>query len=259
MTATLFRPKTVAEATALLAADPGAAIVAGGQELIPRLRRSGCAGGARLVSVTAIEDLRGVQTTAGDVTIGAATTHAEIAASPDISAAAPALAALAAAIADVQTRNRGSIGGAIVADPWRSDYHSFLLASDARIATSQRTIDVAALYACDGAGFFNQDELIVAVIFPRHAASAWVKHERPGGGYAAAAVCVVRSAAGPQIAAAGDGMTPMRLSALETAAAAGADLTADRIAVAIGGLAVTEHQRALLGAGLQTALQSINE
>ena len=57
--------------------------------------------------------LRGITAQGDAVTVGATTTHAEVASNAAVTAKIPALAALAEAIGDPQVRNRGTIGGSI--------------------------------------------------------------------------------------------------------------------------------------------------
>ena len=94
-----YRAGSVAEACQLLAAHPGAKLLAGGHSLIPLLK-------LRLAAPTAVVDigriggLRGISNGSGALRIGALTTHAEIAAAADVKANAAALAEAAGQIGD---------------------------------------------------------------------------------------------------------------------------------------------------------------
>ena len=66
-----------------------------------------------LVDLSGIAELRGIRREGDNVVIGAMTRHAEVAASKDVKAAIPALAALAEGIGDRQVRNMGTLGGAL--------------------------------------------------------------------------------------------------------------------------------------------------
>jgi carbon-monoxide dehydrogenase medium subunit len=104
------RPSSVAEALELLAADDGARALAGGQTLI-NVMKARAGSPDTLVDLSGLEDLKGIELGAdGTVEIGAMTTYTEIMASSE-ARARPILGAVCAQIADVQVRNRGTIGG----------------------------------------------------------------------------------------------------------------------------------------------------
>jgi aerobic carbon-monoxide dehydrogenase medium subunit len=104
------RPKSVGEALGLLAADDGARALAGGQTLINVMKARAGSPDA-LVDLNAIEELKGIELGAdGTLEIGAMTTYTEIIASSE-ARARPILGEVCAQIADVQVRNRGTIGG----------------------------------------------------------------------------------------------------------------------------------------------------
>lgn len=111
-------PTSVADAAAFLAAHPDEAkLVAGGQSLVPvlklRLARPGY-----LVDLGRIAGLSYIREEAGTIAIGAMTTYAEIKESALLREKCPLLPQTATVIADVQVRNRGTIGGSLShADP----------------------------------------------------------------------------------------------------------------------------------------------
>ena len=132
-----YRASSVADAHRLMASHPGAKLLAGGHSLVPLLKLRLAAPPA-VVDIGRIPDLRGVTRQGSEIRIGALTTHAELAASPDLRLAAPALAEAAAMIGDPTVRNRGTIGGNVAhADP-ASDLPTVLVALDARITGSAR-------------------------------------------------------------------------------------------------------------------------
>src|SRR6476646_1454338 len=111
------KPSSLAEALEILAADDGARALAGGQTLINVMKARAGSPDA-LVDLSRIEELRGIEL-AGDGTleIGAMTTYSQIMASSE-ARARPILGEVCAQIADVQVRNRGTIGGNIcTSDP----------------------------------------------------------------------------------------------------------------------------------------------
>lgn len=104
------RPSSLAEALELLAADDGARALAGGQTLINVMKARAGSPDA-LVDLNRIDELKGIELgTDGTLEIGAMTTYSEIVASSE-ARARPILGAVCAQIADVQVRNRGTIGG----------------------------------------------------------------------------------------------------------------------------------------------------
>ena len=105
-----YRARSVADAHQLLAAHPGAKLLAGGHSLLPLLKLRLAAPPA-LVDIGRLPELRGLARQGDRIRIGALTTHAELAASPELRTAATALADAAAMVGDPAVRNRGTIGG----------------------------------------------------------------------------------------------------------------------------------------------------
>ena len=104
------KPGSVAEALELLGANDGARALAGGQTLV-NVMKARAASPDALVDLNGLEELKGIELAAdGTLTIGAMTTYSEIVASAEAKAR-PILGEVCATIADVQVRNRGTIGG----------------------------------------------------------------------------------------------------------------------------------------------------
>jgi aerobic carbon-monoxide dehydrogenase medium subunit len=104
------KPGSVAEALELLAANDGARALAGGQTLV-NVMKARAASPDMLVDLNGLDELRGVELAAdGTLTIGAMTTYSDLMASAEAKAR-PILGEVCAQIADVQVRNRGTIGG----------------------------------------------------------------------------------------------------------------------------------------------------
>ncbi len=107
------RPSTVEDAVRLLAAHDGARPLAGGQTLTNVMKARAAAPDV-LVDLNALDELRTISRTAdGGLELGAMVTLSELIRSSDVAEARPILAEVAAQIADVQVRNRGTIGGNI--------------------------------------------------------------------------------------------------------------------------------------------------
>src|SRR3954471_7092517 len=104
------KPASLAEALDILAGDDGARALAGGQTLI-NVMKARAGSPDTLVDLSGIEELKGIELGAdGTLEIGAMTTYTEIMASSE-ARARPILGEVCAQIADVQVRNRGTIGG----------------------------------------------------------------------------------------------------------------------------------------------------
>src|SRR5213592_4347148 len=104
------RPASVEEALRLLAQDDGARALAGGQTLI-NVMKARAASPDVLVDLHDLEELRGIELGAdGTLDVGAMTTYADIIGSAEVRAR-PILGEVCAQIADVQVRNRGTVGG----------------------------------------------------------------------------------------------------------------------------------------------------
>src|SRR6201994_387637 len=104
------KPSSLAEALDLLAADDGARALAGGQTLI-NVMKARAGSPDTLIDLSGLDDLKGIELGAdGTLEIGAMTTYTEIMASSE-ARARPILGDVCGQIADVQVRNRGTIGG----------------------------------------------------------------------------------------------------------------------------------------------------
>src|SRR5512132_2534921 len=104
------RPATVEEAIALLSEHDGARALAGGQTLV-NVMKARAASPDFLVDLNRLEELRGIDLGSdGTVSIGAMVTYSELMGSAE-ARARPILGEVCSQIADVQVRNRGTIGG----------------------------------------------------------------------------------------------------------------------------------------------------
>lgn len=239
-----YRARSVADAHQLMAAHPGAKLLAGGHSLLPLLKLRLAAPPA-VVDIGRISELRGITTQGSEVRIGALTTHAEIAGSGEIRASAPALGEAAAVIGDPAVRNRGTIGGNVAhADP-ASDLPTVLVALGARMVASgpggERTIEAERFFTGIMATALEPDEILTAVIVPAPGAgegSAYEKFPHPASRYAvigAAAVVGVKDGRCTAARVAVGGLLPYaRRAASVEQALIGGPLTDDTIAAAAG-------------------------
>jgi carbon-monoxide dehydrogenase medium subunit len=175
------RPANLADAIALLHAQAGARVLAGGQSLGPMLNLR-LAQPSLLVQVNHLPELGGAGADADAATIGASVTHAAIADGrvPDIGGGI--LARVAENIAYRAVRNRGTIGGSLChADP-AADWVTVLSALDAAVLT-QGTAGSRSIPAHDFIqGAFRTallpGEMMVAVRVPRLSADARWGYEK---------------------------------------------------------------------------------
>jgi carbon-monoxide dehydrogenase medium subunit len=126
-------PRSVDDAIALLQTyGDEAKLLAGGHSLLP-LMKMRLTGVSHLVDIGRIEGLGSIRQDDGAISIGAMATHSELAESELLGTEQPLLPRAAIQIADVQVRNRGTIGGSVAhADP-ASDLVPVLLALEAEL------------------------------------------------------------------------------------------------------------------------------
>jgi carbon-monoxide dehydrogenase medium subunit len=106
------RPRTTDEALGLLRENDGARPLAGGQTLLNVMKARAAAPDV-LVDLSGIPELKGIELGSdGTLEIGPMTTTSELIASQE-ARARPILAEVCSQIADVQVRNRGTVGGNI--------------------------------------------------------------------------------------------------------------------------------------------------
>ena len=104
------RPSSVEEAIELLAGHEGARALAGGQTIV-NVMKARAASPDVLVDLNMLDELRAVTVSGGTLRLGAMATYTQLMASSEVDVSRPILAEVAAQIADVQVRNRGTIGG----------------------------------------------------------------------------------------------------------------------------------------------------
>ena len=112
------RPATVEEAISLLGSHEGARPLAGGQTLVNVMKQRAAAPDV-LVDLAELDELREIGFSSdGLLEIGAMVTLSRLIGSSEVEVARPILAEVAGTVADVQVRNRGTIGGNVcVSDP----------------------------------------------------------------------------------------------------------------------------------------------
>ena len=117
---TLYKPKSLAEATQILAHHgPEAAVYAGGTDLLIRLKNRLNAAPKYLVDIKGIGDLKFIRETAdGGLTIGPTTTVAEVQHSELVVRKYPLLERTLKKISSPELRNQSTIAGDIMQEVW---------------------------------------------------------------------------------------------------------------------------------------------
>ena len=108
-----YRPHDLEEVFSILAGSGDARLIAGGTDLIPRMK-FGLETPSTIVSLSKVRGLKGITQSEGRVMIGSMTTLAEMIASPVISRDLPALREAAIAVAAPPVWNVGTLGGNIL-------------------------------------------------------------------------------------------------------------------------------------------------
>jgi carbon-monoxide dehydrogenase medium subunit len=143
----LVRPTTVAEACAAMQAGGRAAFMAGGLDLIDRMKNGDAFD--HVIFLDAIAPLHGIRRVDGRVVIGALATHADVERSDVLASVVPGLSALWREIANPRVRHTGTLGGNLMSGLPHYDAGPVLLAlaAEATLSTSagSRTISIDAL------------------------------------------------------------------------------------------------------------------
>jgi carbon-monoxide dehydrogenase medium subunit len=252
---TYVRPGSVAEAHHLLLDNPEAKLIAGGQTLVPTLRQR-LARPSHVVDIARIAELRGISLVGDHVVIGAATTHAEVAANDIINAKIPGLAGLAGCIGDPLVRHRGTIGGSIANNDPAADYPAALVALNATVQTSKRAIAAGDFFTGLFETALEPGEIVVRVSFPVPQKSAYEKFAQPASRFALVGVFVAVLADGAvRVAVTGAGPGVFRATAIETALAASFTAeAAEAVAISAEGLNGDMHGSAEYRAALVPVL-----
>lgn len=239
---TYHRPKTIQEALALLEQSANSRCLAGGQTLIPSLKHR-LASLSDLVDLADIPDLRGIKRGRDGVTIAAMTSHAEVANSQLVREAIPALATLAGQIGDRQVRNMGTIGGSIANHDPASDYPAALIALEATVQTTRRSLPAAQFFTGSFETALHELELVKSVVFPIPRRAVYQRFSQPASHYVLVGVFIAELRNGERrVAINGAGDRVFRLPELEDALARDISPAAvDSITIDIRNLGIDLH------------------
>ena len=137
------RPATVDEAVSLLAEHDGARALAGGQTLVNVMKQRAASPDV-LVDLAGLDELRTISVSGSTLEIGAMATLTSLIRSSEVDVTRPILAEVAATVADVQVRNRGTLGGNICVNDPTNHFPPLLVALGAsmtiRSTAGERTV-----------------------------------------------------------------------------------------------------------------------
>jgi carbon-monoxide dehydrogenase medium subunit len=193
--------KTVDEAIAALS-NGDSKILAGGHSLLPAMKLR-LSHPSKLVDIAGIAALKGIKEEDGEIVIGAAATHADIANDNLIKSKLSFFAVGASYIGDVQVRNHGTIGGSLAhADP-AADWPALVLAADAFIevqsSNGKRRIKATDFFTGLFSTSLQNGEIITAILVPLPAEgtkTTYQKFVQPASRFAIVGCAVMRSSDG---------------------------------------------------------------
>ncbi|MDD5309200.1 MAG: xanthine dehydrogenase family protein subunit M [Deltaproteobacteria bacterium] len=219
------RPTTLTEALARKAETKDARFIAGGTDLMVRIRGKDVVTPA-LISLRSIPEIAGVSLDGG-ACIGAATTIGDLVRHEGLGARYPALAQAARRIGSQQIRNAGTIGGNVCNASPCADTALPLLVHEARVglasAGGKREIPIADLFCGPRATCLKADEIMTHVLLPApspKAKAVFLKKGRVMMDLSVASVAVLLELNGDtcvkaRVAAGSVGPTPLRLKDAE--------------------------------------------
>ena len=190
-------PTTVADALNLLQkSGDNARLLAGGQSLIPMMKLRFLAP-EYVIDLRYLRELRGIEEMGEQIRCGAMVKHSEIERSQVIAHRIPLLREAGADIADVQVRNRGTLGGALCqADP-AGDWAVTALALSAQMRCvnqeGYRMISADEFFLDTYTTALKPDEILVDVFFPvppEDSDGVYVKIRKRSGDFAIASVAL---------------------------------------------------------------------
>ncbi len=177
------RPTTLAEAVAILDEHgPGARLLAGGTDLLVRLR-DGTARPVLVVDLKRIAELRpAIREEDGRLVISAGTVMTDIASDDRVRRSFRALAEAASVVGSVQIRNRATLAGNVCNASPAADTAPALLVYDAAVVAEGpagiRRIPVDDFFVRSGVTTLGRAELVIAIELPMPAKKMGAVHVR---------------------------------------------------------------------------------
>jgi carbon-monoxide dehydrogenase medium subunit len=237
------RPATVEEAISLLSEHDGARALAGGQTLV-NVMKARAASPDVLVDLADLAELKTISFSSDQsaLELGAMVTNSQLIASSEVEVARPILAEVASTIADVQIRNRGTIGGNVCVNDPTNHFPPLLVALGAsftvRGTAGERVVPAEEFFLGVYLTAVGEGELLTRISIPTR---------KPATGDAMAGVTlgahgtyIVSAAAtvgdgGARVAIGCVSAVPVRATAMEASLTAG-DLSEAAVRAAAAGL-----------------------
>ena len=220
-----YRPRTWDELSAVLESEPSAQVIAGGTDVMVRVRQRVIRPPA-LVSLRGIPELHGIAVEGGRIRIGAATPITDVVTHPAVCEMAPVLVQALLRLGSQQIRNVATLGGNLGNASPCADSAPALMVLDASVRirgrAGSREIAIGSLFAGPGKTCLEPGELISDILIePAQGARAvFLKKSRVYMDLAQASVAVLVHADGAvcrqvRVAAGAVGPTPLRLTEVE--------------------------------------------
>lgn len=200
-----LRPRTLDDALAALAEQPGAKVLAGGQSLVPLLSMR-LASPSTLVDINALPDLDHVRVDDDGVRVGALARHADVLASEAARRSQPLLAMALSQVAHATIRNRGTTVGSLVHADAAGEMPMVLRLLEGHVDVAsvrgRRTVPATELFAGPLESTLAHDEIALEAFFPALPTGAGVAFEevaRRHGDYALVGVAAYAACDGDAV------------------------------------------------------------
>jgi CO/xanthine dehydrogenase FAD-binding subunit len=163
------QPESVEEATWLLAELPCCKVIAGGTDLVPKMKQR-LLEPEHVVNLKKIPELVGIKETGKSVWIGAATKLRAIEKSDLVKEKIPLQHLATKTIGSIQIRNMGTIGGNVCNASPAADGVLGLVAQDATVhiagSKGARDVSIVGFFTGSGATVLGKDELVTGFTVP---------------------------------------------------------------------------------------------
>jgi len=177
-----LRPRTAAEAVALLEEHGDEGRVVAGATAVTILLRRGLIYPSALISIGGLPGLSEISSADGGLNVGALVTHRAVELSPVVNQLAPALAETFGTVANVRIRHAATVGGVLAEADYASDPPAAFLALDAIVQAlgprGTRAIPIAEFFR----GFYEtalaSNEIVTGIRVPLPAAGTHAAYEK---------------------------------------------------------------------------------
>lgn len=239
------RPESVDDALSVLAEHDNARALAGGQTLVNVMKLRFAAPDV-VVDLGGIPELAGIEVASdGEVVLGAMATYEAIERDERLASVRPVLGRVASVIADVQVRNRGTIGGNLCSNDPTNHFPPLAVALGATMTIAgpggEREVSAEEFFAGVYMTAVEPGELLTRVRIPAPArdegggfASMTIGKEGTGIVNVAARVCVNGTITEPRVAVGCVAAVPVRATGMEAQLAGAAPTEASVRAAAQG-------------------------